>query len=359
MTRTYLDHAATTPLRPEAAEAMRLAFADWANPSSPHAEGRKARAALEGARERIKAALDWDGECIFTSGASEAAELALGGADAPKTFVSSIEHDSVLRATEWSDLTLSARPDGSVDAALLAMTLDRHRTLVAIQHVNSETGNRQSIDRLAGPVRDAGGLLLVDCAQSAGKFPLPLGADMAIVSAHKFGGPVGVGALLVRDFEMLHPTGGQERGYRRGTENLPGVLGMAAALDACTRPYLDPAVLEPLGAFAAEVRALGGEWLADRLADPTPYVCAVAMPHLGGTAQVLRFDMAGISVSQGSACSSGTMKPSRVLKAMGLADELAARTIRVSFGWTTTKAEVERFCEVWLAMAREAAERAA
>jgi cysteine desulfurase len=205
---------------------------------------------------------------------------------------------------------------------------------------------------VATAVEDRGGFLLVDCAQSVGKFALPLVADMAIVSAHKFGGPIGIGALLVRDFAMLNPGGGQERGYRRGTENLPAVLGMAAALEACADPYVDPAVLEPLDAFAGEVRAVGGEWMSDRLSDPTPYIRAIAMPGLSAQAQLVRFDMAGISVSQGSACSSGTMKRSHVLTAMGVPDELAHRTIRVSFGWPTTRAEVERFCEVWLDMAR-------
>ena len=181
--------------------------------------------------------------------------------------------------------------------------------------------------------------------------PLP-DAEMMIVSAHKFGGPVGTGALLVRDFHFLDAPGGQERGYRRGTENLPAVLGMAAALETCADPYIDPAVLEPLDALAGEVRTLGGEWLSDRLSDPTPYIRAIAMPGLSAQAQLMRFDMLGIAVSQGSACSSGTMKRSHVLTAMGVPDEIADRTIRVSFGWTTTRAEVERFCEVWLEMAR-------
>ena len=359
MSRIYLDHAATTPLRPQAAAAMGRGFELWANPSSPHAEGRKARAALEEARGRVAALLGWEGELIFTSGASEAAELALGGADAPKTFVSAIEHDAVLRARDWSDLELSVRPDGALDAALLGMALDEHRTLVAVQHVNSETGNRQDIAAIARPVHEKGGLLLVDCAQSAGKLPLPGEADMAIVSAHKFGGPVGVGALLVKDFAMLHPTGGQERGYRRGTENLPGILGMAAALEACADPYVAPEVLAPLSSFADEVRALGGVWLADRLSDPTPYIRALAMPNLSGSAQLMRFDMAGFALSQGSACSSGSLRTSHVLGAIGLDGDLAGRTIRLSVGWTTTREDVERFCEAWLAMAREAAERAA
>nr|WP_267896437.1 cysteine desulfurase family protein [Tsuneonella amylolytica] len=356
--RIYLDHAATTPLRPEAREAMEAGFALWANPSSPHAEGRKARAALEDARERVKAALGWEGEVIFTSGASEAAELAIETARTVHDVASAVEHDAILRGDgpEW---TLPVLPDGAADLRALSAesrpsdlpTDDpENRSLVSVQHVNSETGNRQHIGFAAETVHDNGGLLLVDCAQSAGKFALPRMADMGIVSAHKFGGPVGVGALLVKDFAMLHPGGGQERGYRRGTENLPGILGLAAALEACSEPYIDPAVIEPLDAFAAEVRAMGGEWLSDRLSDPTPYIRAVAMPGLSAQAQLMRFDMAGISVSQGSACSSGTMKRSHVLTAMGVPDDTADRTIRVSFGWTTTRAEVERFCEVWLGM---------
>lgn len=359
--RIYLDHAATTPLRPEARAAMEDGFRLWANPSSPHAEGRRARAALEDARERLKAALGWEGEVIFTSGASEAAALALDCANAVHDVASAVEHDAVLRGDqpEW---TLPVRGDGAADLVVLSSESRpsellhddaENRSLVAVQHVNSETGNRQHIGFAAEVVHDNGGLLLVDCAQSAGKFPLPRMADMAIVSSHKFGGPVGVGALLVKDFAMLHAGGGQERGYRRGTENLPGVLGMAAALEACGEPFLDPAVLQPLDAFADEVRALGGEWLSDRLSDPTPYIRAVAMPGLSAQAQLMRFDAAGIAISQGSACSSGTMKRSHVLIAMGLADELADRTIRVSFGWTTTRAEIERFCEVWLEMARK------
>jgi cysteine desulfurase len=358
--RIYLDHAATTPLRPEARAAMEEGFAMWANPSSPHAEGRKARAAMEEARARVKAALGWDGEVIFTSGASEAAALALDAANAVHDVATAVEHDAVLRGDqpEW---TLPVRADGAADVMALAaesrpsdLLVDdpENRSLVAVQHVNSETGNRQHIGFAAEVVHDNGGLLLVDCAQSAGKFALPRMADLAIVSAHKFGGPVGIGALLVKDYALLHPSGGQERGYRRGTENLPAVLGMAAALEASADPYIDPEVLGPLDAFAAEVRALEGEWLSDRLSDPTPFIRAIAMPRLSAQAQLMRFDMAGIAVSQGSACSSGTMKRSHVLTAMGLPNELADRTIRVSFGWTTTRAEVERFCEVWIAMAR-------
>lgn len=329
---------------------MEHGFAQWANPSSPHAEGRKARAALEDARERVKQALGWQGEVIFTSGASEAAALALGHtANTPVTYSSEVEHDALR--TYLVDFNLGVHPDGALDLALLATALGEAKSLVAVQQVNSETGERQDSAAIAEMVAQAGGLLLADCAQGAGKFAIPP-CDMAIISAHKFGGPIGAGALLVKDFAMLAPSGGQERGYRRGTENLPGVLGMAAALEACRRPYLDPAILEPLDQLAEECRAIGGTWLSDRLSDPTPYIRAIAMPRMGGSAQVMRFDMAGISVSQGSACSSGTMKTSHVLQAMQVEPEVADRTIRVSLGWNTTRAEVERFCDVWLELAK-------
>ncbi|MXO60189.1 aminotransferase class V-fold PLP-dependent enzyme [Altererythrobacter salegens] len=359
MTRIYLDHAATTPLRPEAREAMLRGFDIWANPSSPHAEGRKARAALEDARERVKATLGWEGEVIFTGGATGAALIGLGCSQVERLCASTVEHDAVRRGEGTLDFDLPVRSDGAVDTRLLPVALDDQPTLVAVQQVNSETGNRQDLAAVSAGLAGKNAMLLVDCAQGAGKFALPREADMAIVSAHKFGGPIGVGALLVREYGLLFATGGQERGYRRGTENLPDILGMAAALEACNDPYIDPGVLEPLDAFAAEVRAIGGDWLSDRLSDPTPYIRALAMPNMTGTAQVMRFDMAGIDVSQGSACSSGTMKTSHVLKALGLGDDLAGRTIRVSFGWSTSRAEVERFCETWLAMAREAAEGAA
>ena len=317
------------------AEGFRL----WANPSSPHAEGRKARSLLEDARERIKAALGWDGGVIFTSGASEAAALALDRAQAGARLVSSVEHDCIFQAASDAE-RIPVRNNGALDLEILGEAVRRERPLVAVQHVNSETGNRQDLTRIAAIVGQAGGLLLADCAQSAGKFALPP-CDMAIVSAHKFGGPIGIGALLVRDYAKLEPSGGHERGYRRGTENLPGAMGMAAALEAVGEPYLDPAICELLD-------GLGGT-LA--LSDPTPYIRAIAMPNMSATAQVMRFDMAGIAVSQGSACSSGTMKTSRVLEAMLVEPEVAANTIRVSLGWNTTRAEVERFCDVWLGMA--------
>lgn len=339
-------------------------FRIWANPSSPHAEGRKAKAALEDARERIKCALGWDGEVIFTSGASEAA-MAHATARVRDFAMSTVEHTAMLWFENSYDVAVEVGADGAVlESSLQDRVWGEHRKtktgephesnriLIGIQHVNSETGNRQDIPAIAEIVHGGLGLLMTDCAQSTAKFALPNEADLAVIAAHKFGGPIGVGALLVKDFAMLAPTGGQERGYRPGTENLPGVLGMTAALEASSDPYVAADVLEPLEMLADECRKLGGTWLSDRLSDPTPYIRAIAMPGMSGTAQVMRFDMAGIAVSQGSACSSGTMKTSRVLEAMQVPPETAANTIRVSLGWNTTRAEVERFCEVWLELAK-------
>lgn len=343
--RNYLDHAATTPIRPEALAALEDGWRLWANPSSPHAEGRKAKAALEDARARIAATLGWDGEVILTSGASEAAQLALGSAQSGARLVAATEHDAILGAAPDAE-RLPVQADGALDLEVLQEAVQRERPLVAVQQINSETGQRHDLGTVAAIVRGAGGVLLADCAQGAGKFALPE-CDMAILSAHKFGGPVGVGALLVKDYKLLRPSGGHERGYRRGTENLPGAMAMAAALEACATPYCHPAVLEPLEALARDCRSLGGTWLTDRLAAPTPYIHAVAMPAMSGSAQLMRFDMAGIAVSQGSACSSGSLKRSHVLEAMQLDPDIADRTIRVSVGWNTTRAEIERFCEVW------------
>jgi cysteine desulfurase len=356
--RVYLDHAATTPMRPEAIAAVTEGMRHWANPSSPHAEGRAARAALEDARTRIKAVLGWTGELIFTSGASEALWIALNRAKVDRRIVSAVEHDAVFRAAPGADvLPVSA---DAVDRDALAGLLIGGRALVAVQHVNSETGAVQSIDEIAAQVRGAGGIIASDCAQSAGKLLLP-DADMIVVSAHKLGGPPGVGALLVRDLAMLEPVGGHEFGYRQGTENLPGVLGFAAAVEKIR--IVEPGLADWLSRSEGIADCMldleypfqiaGGEmvgWGA--------HICAIAMPHLSAAAQLIRFDAMGFAVSAGSACSSGTLKRSRALEAFGIDEDTASRTIRVSFGWNTTSAEIDAFRDAWLEVAHDAAKRA-
>lgn len=333
--RIYLDHAATTPLLPAARDAMLEGFALWANPSSPHHAGRAARAALEEARARIAAALDWPGEVILTAGASEALAIALGRAALPPVAVSAVEHDAVLRLAEGVP-RLAVDGCGRVAPADAALP-----GLVAVQHANSETGAIQPLADIAAAVRGAGGLLLADCAQSGGKLALP-DADLIALSAHKFGGPIGVGALLVRDFAMLRPSGGQERGYRGGTENLPGALAMAAALEAGSGWLEEAAVLR--ARLDDAILAFGGAVVAG-LAARVPTIAAYRMPGISANAQLIRFDAAGIAVSAGSACASGSLKPSHVLTAMAV--EGAGEVIRVSLGRESRASDVDRFIGLW------------
>jgi cysteine desulfurase len=328
-----LDHAATTPIIPAAREAMADAMVRWANPSSPHSEGRAARAALENARARVAAALNWDGEVIFTSGASEAIAIALRGHDA---IASAVEHDAVLAVAGATRLPVG--PDGYVDRNAITGP-----ARYAVQSVNNETGVIQPMAEIADIVRANGGILFADCSQSAGKLPLP-DADVMCVSAHKLGGPPGMGALLVRNLGLLTPTGGQEQGYRRGTENLPAAIGFATALDAGfawvekavrLREVLDAAITASGGIVVAEA--------SSRLATIGSY----RMPGVAASSQLINFDMAGIAVSAGSACSSGTLKTSHVLGAMGWDERSASEVVRVSFNADTSESDVARFLDVW------------
>ncbi len=343
--RLYLDHAATTPMVAAARTAMVDAMLTWANPSSPHAEGRSARAALEDARGRIATALGWQYEVIFTSGASEAIAIALGAGKADAVIVAATEHDAVHRVQPKAYF-LSVGGDGQVsnDALIGRLgALGAKRPLVAVQSANNETGVLQPLHMLTSVVKEAGGWLFADCSQSAGKLPLP-DADMIAVSAHKLGGPPGMGALLVKSFDMLTPSGGQERGYRGGTENLPGALGFAAAVEA-NRGWLDRAA-DLRAHLDGAVEAAGGETVA-RAAPRIATIASYRMPNMAASAQLIQFDMAGIAVSAGSACSSGTIKGSPVLAAMGWDEKVASEVVRVSFGPETTRADVYRFIEAW------------
>jgi cysteine desulfurase len=337
-------------MRPEAIAAVADGMGRWANPSSPHAEGRAARRALEDARARIAAALGWKHEVILTSGASEAIALALGRAKGLRIAVSPTEHDAVLRAAGDAERL----PVHAAGCVMLPEPCGERR-LFAIQAANSETGVLQPLDRIGDAVAAAGDLLFADCAQSAGKLPLP-DADLIAVSAHKLGGPPGIGALLVRDFATLEPSGGQEQGYRGGTENLPGVLGFATALEA-PRDWIEDAA-EWRAMLDAAILAEGGEVVA-AAAPRIPTIAAYRMPAVASAAQLIRFDGGGIAVSAGSACSSGSLKPSHVLEAIGWDARAAREVVRVSFGWNTRAEDVRRFADAWTAIAREARSRAA
>ncbi|MEO0591774.1 MAG: aminotransferase class V-fold PLP-dependent enzyme [Pseudomonadota bacterium] len=359
--RIYLDHAATSPLRPEARAAMEEGFRIWANPSSPHAEGRRAKAALEDARERIKRALGWEGEVIFTSGASEALWIALNRSKAKRRVVSAVEHDAVFRAAPDAEIApvhpIGDGPDGVSGMHGGALNLDRlpncSDAIVAVQDINSETGAGQPHAAIHPLVREQGGLLLVDASQSAGKSVPPVfDCDMLVVSAHKFGGPIGIGALLVSDFAMLEPIGGHERGYRQGTESMPAALGMAAALEAWGSDEDHPMArcFEAISGLSDALRASAGQVLSGGMTS-SAFITAVAHPTLSAQALLIRLDAMGFAVSAGSACSSGTLKKSRVLDAFGVPDDVAARTIRVSLGWSTTAEELDAFAEAWRSLA--------
>ncbi len=337
-TRIYLDHAATTPVAPKARAAMAQALERWHNPSSPHAEGRAAKAALEDARRRVAVALGWNGSVIFTSGASEALAIALGRAKGGARFVSAVEHDAVFRAAPDA-MRLPMDEAGRV----LLDAVDGERPVVAVQHVNNETGIVQPLAEVAAEVRALGGLLVADCAQSAGKLPLP-DADVIAISAHKFGGPPGVGALLVRDLGLLDALGGQEQGYRPGTQNLPGILAMAIALELGA-DWLGRAA--GLRTHLEEMLVSQGAEVIGSAASRIPTIGAYRMPGVPAAAQLIQFDLAGVAVSAGSACSSGSLKTSHVLAALGMDAPAAGEVIRVSFGRDTHAAEVDRFAALW------------
>lgn len=343
----YLDHNATTPLRPEARTAMIAAMDIAGNPSSVHAEGRKAKALLERSRQEIASAFGADGaEIIFTSSATEAAALALRGRGLAG---SDIEHDAV-RA--WVDCGLAADPSGSVSVPEPARA--------TLQLANSETGVIQKLPA---------GLSVTDATQAFGKLPIAfnwLNADMAIVSAHKLGGPKGIGALVLRrgiDLSVQLKGGGQEMGRRAGTENIIGAAGFAAA------------------AKAAQGDIEAGKWkhvekLRDQLEDTIenatdrtifigkgaarlPNTSCIATPGWKGETQVMQMDLAGYAISAGSACSSGKVKASAVLTAMGYDATLASSAIRVSLGPDTSEQDVMGFAEKWLTQWQKHRARAA
>ena len=340
MTRIYLDHASTTPV----IEAARTAFADaidcWSNPNSPHKEGRGCRARLEAARETIKEVLGWKHHVIFSSGASESVEIAGRRAKVPGRAHGATEHAIVPFAMGEGSRVIPVDADGLIDEAALDAVLAAEPGLVAIQQVNNETGVIQPLDRLAPKIRAAGSLLLADCAQGASKMDLP-DADFIAICAHKLGGPPGIGALLVRDLDTLEPCGGgQEQGYRRGTQDVPGAVAFASALSA--RPY----DMDRLGGLRRKledgVRAAGGVIIAEQ-APRAPTIGAIALPGATSTAMLVQLDLAGIAVSAGSACASGAAKASHVLEAMAVPDDLSAGFLRLSFGPDTSEADIDGF----------------
>jgi cysteine desulfurase len=245
--------------------------------------------------------------------------------------------------------------NGLVDEAALDALLARGPALVAIQQVNNETGVIQPLEHLAPKIRAAGSLLLSDCAQSAGKLPLP-DADFIAACGHKLGGPPGIGVLLVKNLAMLEPVGGQEKGYRRGTQDAPAAAGLAAALAA--RPYVMERLAELRRRLEMGVKDSGGVVIAE--ASPRiATIGAVSLPGGTSASLLVQFDLAGIAVSAGSACSSGKMKKSAVLEAMAVPSDVAGGFLRLSFGSATSEADVDAFLAEWREVAHRAAQQAA
>ena len=361
----YLDYNATAPVRPEAAAAVADALAATGNPSSVHRFGRAARKRVEDAREQVAALIGAaPGEIVFTGGGTEANALALAGAGRRRVLVSAIEHDSVLAAAAALDPAaprIPAKRDGTVDLEALDRLLASRgaETIVSVMLANNETGAIQPVAEIAKRARAAGALVHCDAIQAAGKIPVDmraLGADLVSLSAHKLGGPQGAGALYVAERVALAPLlrgGGQERGRRAGTENVPGIAGFGAAAAAARRDLADGARVAALrDSLEAAVRARSnGAGIAGAESPRLPNTSCIVLPGVASETQVMALDLAGVAVSAGSACSSGKVKPSHVLAAMGLPADEAGAAIRVSLGWATTASDIERFAAAWSAMA--------
>ena len=358
-TQAYLDWNATAPLRPEAQAVVIAAMAVTGNPSSIHADGRAARRLVETAREQVAALVGAaTRDVVFTSGGTEANMLALSPFLGATLLVSAIEHPSVRSGGRFAaaeDIPVTAA--GAIDlSALQRLLAGRARPLVSVMLANNETGAIQPVAEVAALVHAAGGLLHVDAVQAPGRIPCDfqaLGVDLMTLSSHKIGGPQGVGALIKRDGLLLDPQikgGGQERGARAGTENVAGIAGFGAAAEAVRQGWAGEAArmavlrdrLEAgIKAVASQTVVFGQE--TARLPNTTLF----SVPGMKAETAVIAFDLEGVAVSSGSACSSGKVAPSHVLAAMGVAPELARGAIRVSLGHATSDEDVGTILKAW------------
>ena len=360
--RSYLDYNATAPLRDEVRDAVIAALSLYGNPSSVHAEGRAARAAIEAARVKVARLVGATPEdVIFTSGGTEANALALAvqAGQAWHCYLSAVEHPSVRSGGRFyreTTTTIPVTSEGVVDLDALARELEKHcpcgwRPIVSLMTANNETGAIQPVTEASKIVHGAGGLLHTDAVQAAGRVPLDIGAigaDMLSLSAHKIGGPKGVGALVLREGVSVEPVlkgGGQERRRRAGTENVAGIVGFGVAAELAAADL----------AKAPEVARLRDELETGALSvAPDAVVISARVPRLPNTTclavrgakaetLVIGLDLAGVAVSSGSACSSGKVEASHVLSAMGVAPELAQGAIRVSLGFATSNTDIQAF----------------
>ena len=364
---TYLDYNATAPVRPEAAAAVAAASIATGNPSSVHRFGRAARQRIEEARERVASLIHAaSADVVFTSGGSEANALALLGAGRVRVLVSASEHDSVLATVPGAE-RIPVDADGIVrlDELERRVKADGRPALISIQLANNETGAIQPVAQAAALAHAHGALIHTDAVQAAGKIPVDfaaLGVDFLSLSAHKIGGPQGVGALALRAGLAVTPQhlgGGQERGRRAGTENGPGIAGFGVAAESAADGLADFARLAELrDRLEAELVARGAR-VFSRAAPRLANTSSIAMPGVAAETQIMALDLAGIAVSAGAACSSGKVRPSHVLGAMGASEAEASSAIRVSLGWETKPRDVERLIEAWSALRARTQSRAA
>ena len=367
--RSYLDYNATAPLRDEVRAAIIDALSLTGNPSSVHEEGRAARAAIEAARSKVAKLVGARPEdVIFTSGGTEANALALAPqrGEAWHCYVSAVEHPSVLAGGRFHPETMTqipVTPDGVIDLEILARELAKHhlegwRPLVSLMAANNETGAIQPVAEAAKIVKDAGGLFHTDAVQAAGRIRLEipaLGADMLSLSAHKIGGPKGVGALVLREGVSVEPLlkgGGQERRRRAGTENVPGIVGFGVAAELASA---DLARVDEIVALRDELEAKVVSLAPDAVVlsarvQRLPNTSCIAVPGAKAETLVIGLDLAGVAVSSGSACSSGKVEASHVLAAMGVALELAHGAIRISLGFATRRDDIENFLQAFGAL---------
>jgi len=355
--RSYLDFNATAPSRPEVIDAVVTSMRKWGNASSVHADGRMARFFVEEAREKVAALVGGNPKhVVFTGSGTEANNQAIRAADYERVIVSGIEHESVLKARE-DVLICSVDSNGILDLADLESLLfeSEKRTVVSIMLANNETGILQPVKEVSRITRKAGAFFHCDAVQAAGKIPVDieaLGVDSLALSAHKIGGPQGVGALVCKDISnvsrFIHG-GGQENGLRAGTENVPGIVGYGVAAESA---LLGLSAFNDLVAFRDDLEKRIQEiepntMFFGRGIERLPNTSKFATKGLSSELQVMGLDLDGVSISAGSACSSGRIETPYVLAAMGVPEELGLCAIRVSLGWITTEDDVDRFISSW------------
>ncbi len=353
----YMDHNATTAVRPEARDAATRALDLVGNASSVHGQGQAARRLIEDAREQVAALVGADpAGVVFTSGGTEANNLGLLGAGRDRVLASAVEHPSVLKARPGTEeIPVDGEGLVDLDALQALLSADDRPALVSVMLANNETGVIQPVADVSAIAHKLGALVHCDAVQAAGKIPVDikaLGPDMMTLSAHKIGGPAGVGALVLAGDEPIEPVqrgGGQERGRRAGTENVTGIAGFGAAAQDALRGLPGFA---GLAAWRDDIeKRLGGHAGARVFGRGAPRLAntsCLTMPGVKAENQIIALDLAGVAVSAGAACSSGKVEPSHVLAAMGVNSGDAAQAIRISLGWNTTEQDVEQLIEAWI-----------